>query len=98
METVKKNIGSLTFKWKKNKIKGNIGSYADKEGETQRCRDMLNWNVKNHYGNRKMKEQEIEYRYYGNRKMKKEERQHRSLGLWKGKKNINYFKSKFHNI
>ena len=34
METVKKNIGSLTFKWKKNKIKGNIGSYADKEGET----------------------------------------------------------------
>ena len=77
---------NIQMEKKKNKIKGNIGSYADKEGETQRCRDMLNWNVKNHYGNRKMKEQEIEYRYYGNRKMEKEEREHRSLGLWKGEK------------
>ena len=43
----KKYIGSLTFKWKQ-KIKGNIGSFADKEGERQRerCRDVLNWNVK----------------------------------------------------
>ena len=50
---------------------------------------MLNWNVKNHYGNRKMKEDEREYRYYGNRKMKKEEREHRFfrfMGLWKGEK------------
>ena len=29
MKTVKKNIGSLTFKWKQ-KIKGNIGPYANK--------------------------------------------------------------------
>lgn len=35
MKTAKKNIGSLTFKWKQ-KIKGNIGSYADKEGERER--------------------------------------------------------------
>ena len=50
------------------------------------------------HGNRKMKEEEREYRSYGNRimkKKKKEEREHRSLGLWKGKK-INCFKSKFH--
>ena len=54
MKIAKKNIGSLTFKWKQ-KIKGNICSYANKEGERERerCRDMLNWNVKNHYGNRK---------------------------------------------
>ena len=56
-----------------------------KERETERCIDMLNWNNKSHYGNRKMKEEEREYRYYGNRKMKREEREHRSLGLWQGK-------------
>ena len=34
-------------------------------------------------------------------KLKKEEREHRFfrfMGIWKGEKNINCFKSKFHNI
>ena len=75
MKIAKKNIGSLTFKWKQ-KIKGNICSYANKEGERERerCRDMLNWNVKNHYGNRKMKKEEREHRFF------------RFMGLWKGEK------------
>ena len=63
MKTAKKNIGGLTFKWKQ-KIKGNISPYADKgerERERERCRGMLNWNIKSHYGNRKMKEEEREY-------------------------------------
>ena len=34
----KKYIGSLTFKWKQ-KIKGNICSYANKEGERERERE-----------------------------------------------------------
>ena len=42
-----------------------------REREREREREMLNWNVKNDYGNRKMKEEEREYEYYGNRKMKK---------------------------
>ena len=38
MKIAKKNIGSLTFKWKQ-KIKGNICSYANKERERERERE-----------------------------------------------------------
>ena len=38
MKIAKKNIGSLTFKWKQ-KIKGNISPYADK-GEREREREV----------------------------------------------------------
>ena len=71
MKTTKKNIGSLTFKWKQ-KIKGNIGSYALRERERERERETcLIGMLRIIMVIGKMKEKEREYGYYGNRKMKK---------------------------
>ena len=42
----KKYIGSLTFKWKQKKKEISVHLLIKKERERERCRDVLNWNVK----------------------------------------------------